>query len=117
MANFKRIEFGYNRVTYATVFAQPSYHVPFSSMFFFFGCLGVGAAIVYSNCPGAGFAIALRLGVTVMVGGSGILAPSLRRLHGIAFRVHKPRPIARVELGKGNKGANAPFVLGILLLI
>jgi hypothetical protein len=54
---------------------EPSYHVPFNRSVFGFVGLGVGAA--YLSGPGAGFAVAPRVGANFMVGRSGVLTPSL----------------------------------------
>lgn len=57
------------------VLVEPSYHMPFSNSVF--GFLGVGAGLSYLEGPGAGLAIAPRLGANVMVGRSGVLSPYL----------------------------------------
>lgn len=60
--------------TYITLLAEPSYHLPVSDRVFVFA--GIGAGLGYAKGPGAGFAIAPRLGVNAMVGRSGILTPA-----------------------------------------
>jgi hypothetical protein len=55
--------------------AEPSYHVPFNRSVFGFVGLGIGAA--YVTELGAGFALAPRLGMNLLVGRSGVLTPSL----------------------------------------
>ncbi len=56
--------------------AEPSVHIPFSRMVF--GFAGVGLGLAYATGPGAGFAVAPRLGVNLMVGRSGVLTPSVQ---------------------------------------
>jgi len=54
---------------------EPSYHVPFSDMFY--GFLGVGFGLRYSEDPGVDFALRPKLGMDIMVGRSGILKPAV----------------------------------------
>ena len=61
--------------TIFTALVEPSYHLPFNRTTF--GFLGMGVGVSYIDGPGAGFAVAPRLGANVMVGRSGILTPSL----------------------------------------
>ena len=56
------------------VLAEPSVHIPFSRTIF--GFVGVGLGLSYVDGPGAGFALAPRLGVNIAVGRSGILTPA-----------------------------------------
>ncbi len=75
--NYARTSSG-NTTTHATslnIFVEPSLHIPLNRMFFLFGGLGVGLA--YADGPGAGFALAPRLGVNVMVGRSGVFTPAV----------------------------------------
>ena len=72
---------GYNRVSadgeksdYFTALVEPSLHLPLDESLFIFGGLGVGGA--YAEGPGAGFAVAPRLGLNVMVGRSGVFTPA-----------------------------------------
>jgi hypothetical protein len=60
--------------TYMTLLAEPSYHLPVSDKIFIFA--GIGAGLAYAKGPGAGFAVAPRLGMNAMVGRSGILTPA-----------------------------------------
>jgi hypothetical protein len=53
---------------------EPSVHIPFSPMLF--GFVGVGAGVNYISGHEAGFALAPRLGVNILVGRSGILTPA-----------------------------------------
>lgn len=61
--------------TLFTGLIEPSYHMPFSKTAF--GFLGVGAGLGYVEGPGAGFAIAPRIGANLLVGRSGIITPAL----------------------------------------
>jgi hypothetical protein len=65
--------------TLMTYLAEPSYHLPFSNRLF--GFLGVGAGLAYQKDAGAGFALAPRLGMNVLVGRSGILTPALQLVY------------------------------------
>jgi hypothetical protein len=69
------IETGDQSSTLWSALIEPSYHVPFNRSLFGFLGLGVGAA--YVSGPGAGFAVAPRVGANFMVGRSGVLTPSL----------------------------------------
>ncbi len=60
--------------TLFTAMVEPSLHVPFSKTMF--GFAGVGMGLGYVEGPGAGFALAPRLGMNFMVGRSGILTPA-----------------------------------------
>jgi hypothetical protein len=62
---------------FTTALIEPSYHLPFSQNLF--GFLGVGAGLGYSNASGggAGFALAPRLGLNVLLGRSGIFTPAV----------------------------------------
>ena len=58
------------------VLVEPSYHLPFSRSLFAF--LGLGLGLAYNSRDGAGFALAPRLGLNIMIGRSGILSPALQ---------------------------------------
>lgn len=58
------------------ILAEPSVHIPFSRTIFGFAGLGLGLS--YAEGPGAGFALAPRLGMNFVVGRSGILSPALQ---------------------------------------
>ncbi len=61
--------------TTVSALVEPSYHLPFNrSVFGFFG-FGMGVAYTDQADLGAGFALAPRLGMNVLVGRSGILTP------------------------------------------
>lgn len=62
----------------ATAYAalvEPAYHVPFNASTF--GFLGMGVGVAYVDELGAGLDIAPRVGLKVMMGTRGVLAPSL----------------------------------------
>ena len=63
-----------NSRTLFTGVVEPSFHIPFSNTLF--GFVGLGAGIGYVEGPGAGFALAPRLGANILVGRSGILTPA-----------------------------------------
>ena len=65
------IDTGTNSSTVMTFLAEPSGPLPFNDKVF--GFLGVGAGLGYSKDGGAGFALAPRLGLNVLVGRSGVL--------------------------------------------
>ena len=54
---------------------EPSYHVPVSATTF--GFIGMGVGVAYIKGPGAGLAVSPRIGANVLVGGRGVLTPSL----------------------------------------
>jgi len=58
-----------------SLFLEPSYHIPFSDVFFAFAGLGVG--ILWADDPGFEFALRPALGLDIMIGRSGILKPQL----------------------------------------
>lgn len=74
--------------TYFTGLVEPSVHIPFSSSVF--GFAGVGAGLAYVEGPGAGFAVAPRLGINALVGRSGILTPSLNLVYATTDAVQTP---------------------------
>ena len=72
-------QLNYNRAgsqsaTYVTGLIEPSVHFPVAETTFIFGGWGLGAT--YERNKGAGFAMAPRLGLNVLIGRSGILTPS-----------------------------------------
>jgi len=60
--------------TLFTGLVEPSFHIPFNKTVF--GFVGLGAGIGYVEGPGAGFALAPRLGANFLVGRSGVLTPA-----------------------------------------
>ena len=78
--------------THATsldILVEPSVHIPLSDVFFIFGGLGLGLS--YADGPGAGFALAPRLGVNLMVGRSGVFTPALNLIYSTSGAVDTPQ--------------------------
>lgn len=78
--------------THATsldILVEPSVHIPLSDVFFIFGGLGLGLA--YADGPGAGFALAPRVGVNLMVGRSGVFTPALNLVYSTSGAVDTPQ--------------------------
>ncbi len=71
------------------VLVEPSYHLPFNRSLFAF--LGLGLGLGYADGPGAGFAIAPRLGMNIMVGRSGILSPALQFVYSTSQVITTPQ--------------------------
>lgn len=82
------------RQTLVMALAEPSFHIPFSQSVYGFLGVGFGLASQSSNAgpdTGAGFALAPRLGVNVMVGRSGIFTPALQGLYQTTEAVTTPQ--------------------------
>ena len=78
--------------THATslnILVEPSIHIPFSRTLFAFGGLGMGLG--YADGPGAGFALAPRLGLNVMIGRSGIITPAFQFIYSTSGAVETPQ--------------------------
>jgi hypothetical protein len=89
--NYARTQSNGN-TTHATslnILVEPSIHIPVSRTFFIFGGLGLGLA--YADGPGAGFALAPRLGVNVMVGRSGVFTPAATFIYSTSGAVETPQ--------------------------
>lgn len=71
------------------VLVEPSYHLPINRSLFAF--LGVGVGLGYADGPGAGFALAPRLGMNIMVGRSGILSPALQFVYSTTEVIRTPQ--------------------------
>ena len=71
------------------VLVEPSYHLPLTQSLFAF--LGVGVGLGYADGPGAGFALAPRLGMNIMVGRSGILTPALQFVYSTSEVLRTPQ--------------------------
>jgi hypothetical protein len=71
------------------ILVEPSYHLPITRSLFAF--LGVGVGLGYSDGPGAGFALAPRLGMNIMVGRSGILSPALQFVYSTTDVIRTPQ--------------------------
>jgi len=75
--------------TAMNILAEPSYHLPLTDKLFLFG--GVGAGLGYNSGPaGAGFALAPRVGLNIMIGRSGILTPSFNVVYNTNNAVSTP---------------------------
>ena len=70
------------------VLVEPSYHLPINRSLFAF--LGIGVGLGYADGPGAGFALAPRLGMNIMVGRSGILSPALQFVYSTSEVLRTP---------------------------
>lgn len=57
------------------ILVEPSAHLPLSRVVFLFA--GVGVGLSYADGPGAGFALAPRLGADILIGRSGVFKPAL----------------------------------------
>jgi hypothetical protein len=80
--------------TLITALAEPSVHIPFTKSLY--GFLGVGFGVAsQSSDPGpsagAGFALAPRLGLNIMVGRSGILTPALQGIYQTTEAISTPQ--------------------------
>lgn len=71
------------------VLVEPSYHLPLNRSLFAF--LGLGVGLGYADGPGAGFALAPRLGMNIMVGRSGILSPALTFVYSTSEVLRTPQ--------------------------
>lgn len=71
------------------VLVEPSYHLPINQSLFAF--LGLGVGLGYADGPGAGFALAPRLGMNIMVGRSGILTPALQFVYSTSEVLRTPQ--------------------------
>ena len=79
---------GSTSATELRALVEPSFHLPFSQTLF--GFLGVGAGVNYITGYDAGFALAPRLGVNILVGRSGILTPSLSVAYSTVDAIRTP---------------------------
>lgn len=61
--------------TLFTALVEPSWHQPFGRTVYAFA--GLGAGLAYAEGPGAGVAIAPRMGVNLVVGRSGVVTPTV----------------------------------------
>lgn len=75
--------------TFMNFLAEPSYHLPLTNTLFAF--LGVGAGLGYSEAGGAGFALAPRVGLNVLIGRSGILTPAFNVTYNTNQSVQTPQ--------------------------
>ncbi len=72
-----------------TLLAEPSYHYPVNTMTFAF--LGLGAGVASATVSGAGFALAPRAGVNIMIGRSGILTPAFQVVYNTSGSIQTPQ--------------------------
>jgi hypothetical protein len=89
IVGFNYINAGGRDSTYMTVLAEPSFHIPFTRSLF--GFFGIGAGLGYAQGPGAGLAVAPRIGMNIMVGRSGILTPALQLVYSTTEAVQTPQ--------------------------
>jgi hypothetical protein len=75
LINYNMADAGGVQTSILNVLAEPSLHLPMNDQLF--GFLGLGRGLSYADGPGAGFALAPRLGLNVMVGRSGVLTPAI----------------------------------------
>lgn len=80
--------------TQLMLLAEPSIHLPFTRSLY--GFLGVGFGLASQSVDpgdsaGAGFAIAPRLGINVMVGRSGIFTPALQGVYQTTEAIQTPQ--------------------------
>ncbi|MCK6545773.1 hypothetical protein L6R52_07890 [Myxococcota bacterium] len=73
--SFSHVSAGDADANFVTLLAEPSFHLPFAE--YLFGFVGLGAGLTYIEGPGAGFALAPRVGLNILVGRSGIVTPQL----------------------------------------
>jgi hypothetical protein len=76
-------EAGDESSTLFTALVEPSFHLPFNSTMF--GFVGMGMGLGYVEGPGAGLALAPRLGANFLVGRSGLLTPAI----GLQYTTHE----------------------------
>ena len=92
---------------YLTALAEPSYHLPISDKLF--GFVGVGAGLGYTKGPGAGFALAPRLGMNVLIGRSGILTPALQFVYSTTEAIQTSQ--GTLLAGNTSFGANIGYTV------
>lgn len=78
-----------NTSTSLNILVEPSAHLPLSRVVFLFGGLGVGLS--YADGPGAGFALAPRLGADILVGRSGVFKPAVTFVYSTSGAVETPQ--------------------------
>lgn len=87
--------------------AEPSYHLPLTRTLFAFA--GVGMGLAYADGPGAGFALAPRLGMNVMVGRSGVFTPALQFVYSTSDVIQTPQ--GTLIAGNTSFGFNAGYTV------
>ena len=78
-----------NTSTSLNMLVEPSAHLPLSRVVFLFGGLGMGLS--YADGPGAGFALAPRLGADILVGRSGVFKPAVTFVYSTSGAVETPQ--------------------------
>lgn len=76
IVQFSHVSTGGQDANFVTLLAEPSFHIPIQD--YLFGFAGLGAGLTWIEGPGAGFALAPRVGLNIMVGRSGVLTPQLQ---------------------------------------
>lgn len=76
------VEAGRQVRSYATLLGEPSFHLRFNDSVL--GFLGVGLGVNHVDGVGAGFAVAPRLGLKVVLGRAGVLVPAIQVLYSAA---------------------------------
>lgn len=75
IASYNNVSTSTEDLTYWTLLAEPSYHLPFDNKTF--GFVGLGFGVAYADAVGSGTALQPRLGANFLIGRSGILTPSV----------------------------------------
>jgi hypothetical protein len=86
LLGFNYVEVGPDQTTFFSALVEPSFHLPFSDIVF--GFLGLGAGVSVNDSGEAGFALAPRAGLNIMVGRSGILTPAVTYMWSATDVVH-----------------------------
>lgn len=88
IVGFNHVSTSADSAAYITALVEPSFHIPLSQSLFAFA--GLGAGLSYASDPGAGFALAPRVGANIMVGRSGILTPQFQFVYSTSDAVQTP---------------------------
>jgi len=78
-----------NTSTSLNILVEPRAHLPLSRVVFLFGGLGMGLS--YADGPGAGFALAPRLGADILIGRSGVFKPAVTFVYSTSGAVETPQ--------------------------
>lgn len=74
---------------YFSALLEPSLHIPLNDQLFVFG--GLGAGLSWIEGPGAGFALAPRIGLNILVGRSGVLTPQASLQYSTSDAISTPQ--------------------------
>jgi hypothetical protein len=96
------------------VLVEPSYHLPLSRSLFAF--LGLGLGLAYNSRDGAGFALAPRLGMNIMIGRSGILSPALQFVYSTT-NLNVPSPGSSSTSGAQAVNTSFGFNVGYTIML